>query len=162
MKLGTATLAYFCRSNPTALSNARIAAPSTIWKAKPKATTNLRGAQPMRRYIPSLLLAAILSACGSQRAVRPEAPAPVVAEIQNNTISYRAANGRRITAVYLNDRSPLAVELRQGSTVEILTQVSAWAQGAEYSNGNTRWHVQDNAATLIRRNQRIRYQETDG
>lgn len=114
------------------------------------------------KYITPLLLILVCSACGSQRAVRPEAPLPSVAETQTYTIDYRAAKGKgHIKAVYINSNSPLTVELHQGSTVETLTQVSAWAQGAEYSNTGTRWHVQDNAATLTRKGKQTQYLEID-
>ncbi|UOO82913.1 hypothetical protein LVJ83_05480 [Uruburuella testudinis] len=110
----------------------------------------------------ALLLIFACTACGSQKAVRPEAPAPIVAATQTYTIDYRAAKGNsRIRAVYINSNSPLTVELHQGSTVETLTQASAWAQGAEYSNATTRWHVQDNAATLTRKGKQTQYLETD-
>ncbi|MDO5640627.1 MAG: hypothetical protein Q4G28_12250 [Neisseria sp.] len=114
------------------------------------------------KHIAPLLLIFTLAACGSQRAVRPEAPAPQVVETQTYTIEYRAAQGRdRIKAVYINSNSPLTVELHQGSTVETLNQVSAWAQGAEYGNATTRWHVQDNAAILTRKGKQTRFIETD-
>ncbi len=114
------------------------------------------------KYIAPLLLILACAACGSQRPVRPEAPSPQVVENQTYTIDYRAAKGNgRIRAVYINSNSPLTVELHQGSTVETLTQVSAWAQGAEYSNAGTRWHVQDNAAILTRKGKQTRYLETD-
>ena len=45
----------------------------------------------MKRTAPLLLIFA-LAACGSQKAVRPTAPAPVVAETQTYTIDYKAAS----------------------------------------------------------------------
>lgn len=116
----------------------------------------------MKKHLAPLLMVFLLAACGSHRAVRPAAPAPTVAENQTYTINYKAEKGKgRIQAVYINSNSPLTVELHQGSTVETLTQVSAWAQGAEYSNPSTRWHVQDNAALLTRGKKQTRYLETD-
>ena len=77
----------------------------------------------MKRTAPLLLIFA-LAACGSQKAVRPTAPAPVVAETQTYTIDYKAAKGsERIKAVYVNSNRPITVELHQGGTVETLTQV---------------------------------------
>ena len=115
----------------------------------------------MKRTAP-LLLIFTLAACGSQKAVRPMAPAPTVAETQTYTIDYKAAKGsERIKAVYINSNRPITVELHQGSTVETLTQVQSWAKGAEYANPTTRWHVQDAAATLTRKGRKTAYIETD-
>lgn len=115
----------------------------------------------MKPYIFPLLMVFTLAACGSQRAVRPEAPAPVIAETQTYTINYRSAKGQKITAVYLNSHSPLTAELHQGNTVETLTQVSTWAKGAEYANPTTRWQVQEGWAELTRKNKKTRFNETD-
>lgn len=111
------------------------------------------------RHTSALMLALLCAACGSYKAVRPEAPAPVVAEAQTYSVAYRASNGRRITAVYINSNSPMTVELRQGNTVESLKQVQSWAGGVEYSNLSTRWHVQDGFATLTRRGRQTVFNE---
>ena len=73
----------------------------------------------------------------------------------------RAKGSERIKAVYINSNRPITVELHQGGTVETLTQVQSWAKGAEYANPDTRWHVQDAAATLTRKGRKTAYIETD-
>lgn len=113
----------------------------------------------MLKYAVTLLLITLTTACGSHKAVRPSAPTPVVAEAETYTVNYEAANGQRITAVYINSNSPMTVELRQGNTVESLKQIQSWAKGVEYSNLTTRWHVQDGFATLTRRNKPIVFTE---
>lgn len=112
----------------------------------------------MSKYVAILLLAAC-SACGSYKAERPEAPTPVVAEAQTYAVNYEAADGQRITAVYINSNSPMTVELRQGNTVESLKQIQSWAKGVEYSNLSSRWHVQEGFATLTRRNKPVVFTE---
>ncbi|MFS6938088.1 Membrane-bound lysozyme-inhibitor of c-type lysozyme [Neisseria animaloris] len=115
----------------------------------------------MKKHAVILLTAFLCAACGSQKAVRPDAPTPEVAESQTYNINYKAANGRRITAVYHNNHSPLTVELRQGNTVETLKQIQSWAKGAEYGNATTRWHVQSDRAILTRKGKKTVYRETD-
>ncbi|WP_437179429.1 hypothetical protein [Neisseria perflava] len=99
---------------------------------------------------PFLLLALLCTACGSYKAVRPEAPVPTVAEAQNYSVRYKAADGQTVTAVYLNSHSPLEMELHQGNTVETLKQSATWTKGVEYSNFSTKWNVQEGSATLTR------------
>ncbi|MBF0804195.1 MULTISPECIES: hypothetical protein [Neisseria] len=112
----------------------------------------------MTRY--ALLLAvAALAACGTQKAVRPDAPAPAVAESQTQTIHYQTKKGKRLTAVYHNNHSPLTVELKQGNSVENLKQIQSWAKGVEYANNTTRWHVQEGRATLKRKGMSSIYYE---
>ena len=79
-----------------------------------------------------LLLLGLCTACGSYKAVRPDAPRAVVVEAQNNAIRYQAADGSRISAIYVNSNSPMTVELHQGSTA------------------STIWQLQDGFATLTR------------
>lgn len=106
----------------------------------------------MTQYALLLTAAAfVLAACGTQKAVRPNAPTPAVAESQTQTVHYKTKKGKRLTAVYRNDHSPLTVELKQGNSVEKLKQVQSWAKGVEYANGTTRWHVQEGRATLKRK-----------
>ena len=92
----------------------------------------------MKRYA-LLLLLGLCTACGSYKAVRPDAPRAVVAEAQNNAIRYQAADGSRISAIYINSNSPMTVELRQGSTVEKLTQTHSMTKTTEYCNASTIW-----------------------
>lgn len=101
------------------------------------------------------------AACGTQKAVRPDAPAPVVAESQSQTIHYKSYKGKMLTAVYYNNHSPLTVELREGNTTETLKQIQSWAKGVEYSNASTRWHVQEDRATLKRKGKVTVYREVD-
>lgn len=89
-KPGTATHACFCRSNPTAASNALIAAQFTGSKAKP-AIIKPEDAR-MKRTAPLLLIFA-LGRLRLAKAVRPTAPSRVVAETQTYTIDYKAAKG---------------------------------------------------------------------
>lgn len=103
----------------------------------------------MKRYA-LLLLFGLCTACGSYKAVRPDAPLAVVAEAQNNAIRYQAADGSRISAIYVNSNSPMTVELRQGSTVEKLTQTHSMTKTTEYRNASTIWQLQDGFATLTR------------
>lgn len=118
-----------------------------------------------RTSVSILLLSLALMGCGTQKAVRPNAPSPEVAVAPDYTIIYRTnqvkGKAKTIKAVYLNGHSPLAVELYQGNTVEKLVQISTWTQGAEYGNTTTRWRVQDNEATLIRGQKTTRFIETD-
>ncbi|ASK27708.1 hypothetical protein [Neisseria chenwenguii] len=102
----------------------------------------------LKIFLPALAL--LLAACGSYKAVRPDAPRAVVLETQSYAVKYKAARGQRITAVYHNNSSPLTVELRQGHTAEKLKQIQTWAKGVEYANPKTRWHVQEGFATLTR------------
>ena len=103
----------------------------------------------MKRYA-LLLLLGLCTACGSYKAVRPDAPRAIVAEAQNNAIRYQAADGSRISAIYVNSNSPITVELHQGSTVEKLTQTHSMTKTTEYRNASTRWQLQDGFATLTR------------
>lgn len=113
----------------------------------------------MTKHAAVLLPLLFLAACGSYKAVRPSVPKPVVAESQTYSVKYKAANGQRITAVYINGSSPMTVELRQGNTVEKLKQIRSWARGVEYSNLSTRWHVQEGFATLKRKNRQTVFTE---
>ncbi|QEY26862.1 putative periplasmic lipoprotein [Neisseria zalophi] len=113
----------------------------------------------MRYFI--LFPVLLCAACGSQKAVRPNAPTPLVAEAQTQTIHYQAGKNKRLTAVYNNSNSPLTVELRQGNTVETLQQIQSWAQGVEYGNATTRWHIQDSRATLKRKGSTTVYREVE-
>lgn len=113
----------------------------------------------MIRHTAILFLISLCAACGSYKAVRPSAPIPVVAEAKTYSVNYEAANGQRITAIYINSNSPMTVELRQGNTVESLKQIQSWAKGVEYSNLSTRWHVQEGFATLTRRGKPIVFTE---
>ena len=79
----------------------------------------------MKRYA-LLLLLGLCTACGSYKAVR------------------------RISAIYVNSNSPMTVELRQGSTVEKLTQTHSMTKTTEYRNASTIWQLQDGFATLTR------------
>lgn len=116
----------------------------------------------MRRYAVLFAAAAfLLAACGTRKAVRPDAPAPAVAESQAQTIRYKTKKGKHLTAVYHNSHSPLTVELKQGGTVEKLKQIQSWAKGVEYGNATTRWHVQEGRATLKRKGVTAVYYETD-
>lgn len=114
----------------------------------------------MARYL-ILSAALLMCACGTQKAVRPDAPAPAVAESQSQTIHYKTKKGKRLTAVYHNSHSPLSVELKQGGSTEMLKQVQSWAKGVEYGNGTTRWHVQEGRATFKRKGVTAVYYETD-
>lgn len=105
------------------------------------------------------LLLGLCAACGSYKAVRPDVPLPVVAEAQNYTVRYQAADGQRIEAVYVNSNSPMTVELRQGNTVEKLTQTHSMTKSTEYGNLNTKWQVQDGFATLTRNSKTIVFTE---
>ncbi len=107
----------------------------------------------------AILLLFTLTACGSHKAVRPEAPTPTVAETPSYSVHYAAADGQRITAVYVNSNSPMTVDLHQGSTVESLKQINTWTKGVEYGNLSTRWHVQEGFATLMRRNKSVVFTE---
>ncbi len=123
---------------------------------------NIKSRNIMTRYALLLTAAAfVLTACGTQKAVRPNAPAPAVAESQAQTVHYKTKKGKRLTAVYRNDHSPLTVELKQGNSVEKLKQVQSWAKGVEYANGTTRWHVQEGRATLKRKGVVSVYYETN-
>ncbi|STZ76008.1 hypothetical protein [Bergeriella denitrificans] len=105
----------------------------------------------MRHTITAALLL-LTAACGSYKAVRHAEPAPVIADTPTHAVRYAAPDGQTLTAVYINSNSPMTVDLQQGNTVERLQLVNTWTQGAEYSSYDTRWHVQDNTATLTRRN----------
>lgn len=100
-----------------------------------------------------------LTACGSYKAVRPDAPVPQVAETPNYSVNYEAAGRRKITAVYLNNNSPMAVVLKQGNTEEMLTQKHSLTKSAEYANATTRWTVQDGFATLVRKGKTVVFRE---
>ena len=67
----------------------------------------------MKRYA-LLLLLGLCTACGSYKAVRPDAPLAVVAEAQNNAIRYQAADGSRISAIYINNNDDRSEERRVG------------------------------------------------
>lgn len=112
-----------------------------------------------RRFLILTLL--FCTACGTQKAVRPDAPAPVVAESQSQAVHYKSYKGKHLTAVYHNNHSPLTVELREGNKTETLKQVQSWAKGVEYSNAETRWHVQEDRATLKRKGKTTVYREVD-
>ncbi|EGV35377.1 hypothetical protein [Neisseria weaveri] len=114
------------------------------------------------KHLLTLSIVLACAACGSVKAVRPEAPAPAIAETPSYTIQYQTGKGKqRIVAHYLNGHSPLTVELRQGNTVETLTQINAWSKGAEYANKTTRWHVQEGFATLTRKGKKTIFNEIE-
>ncbi|WP_231998406.1 hypothetical protein [Neisseria animalis] len=82
-----------------------------------------------------------------------------MAEAQIQSADYIAANGQKITAVYLNSHSPMIVELHQGNAVESLKLLHAWTHGAEYGNFDTRWHIRAGSATLTRRDKQLKFDE---
>lgn len=111
------------------------------------------------KRLAALLLLGLCAACGSYKAVRPDVPRPVVAEAQNYTVRYRAADGQRISAIYVNSNSPMTVELRQGNTVEKLAQTHSLTKSTEYRNAGTSWQLQDGFAVLTRRGKTIVFTE---
>jgi len=93
------------------------------------------------------LCVSLCAACGSYKAVRPDAPLPVTVQ------------GRTITAIYINSHSPMMVELREGNTVEKLVQVRLRSQGVEYANPSSRWQIGDGFAVLIRGGKEVVFKE---
>jgi len=96
------------------------------------------------------LCLSLCAACGSYKAVRPDAP---------YSVRYQSAQGRTITAIYINSHSPMMVELREGNTVEKLVQVRLRSQGVEYANPSSRWQIGDGFAVLIRGGKEVVFKE---
>ena len=114
---------------------------------------------PMLNKIICALCVGLCAACGSYKAVRPDAPLPVIAQAQTYSVRYQSAQGRTITAVYINSHSPMMVELREGNTVEKLVQVRLRSQGVEYANPSSRWQIGDSFAVLIRGGKEVVFKE---
>ena len=83
----------------------------------------------------------------------------VIAQAQTYSVRYQSAQGRTITAIYINSHSPMMVELREGNTVEKLVQVRLRSQGVEYANPSSRWQIGDGFAILIRGGKEVVFKE---
>ena len=97
------------------------------------------------------LCLSLCAACGSYKAVRPDAPLPVIAQAQTYSVRYQSAQGRTITAIYINSHQPddwlscvKAIRLRNWC------KSACAVRALEYANPSSRWQIGDGFAVLIR------------
>ena len=75
------------------------------------------------------LCLSLCAACGSYKAVRPDAPLPVIAQAQTYSVRYQSV------------------------------QVRLRSQGVEYANPSSRWQIGDGFAVLIRGGKEVVFKE---